>query len=133
MPFADLRRKVSEATLLPQIEPARQAFVQARFEAYERTVIERTHRLFWWLLVLQWAFALAVAAIWSPFAWESAQRTLHPHLVAAFFIGAMLTLPPLAFMRWMPHVAVTRHMVAFSQVTFSALLIHLTGGRIETH
>jgi PAS domain S-box-containing protein len=36
-------------------------------------------------------------------------------------------------MRWMPHLAVTRHMVAFSQVTFSALLIHLTGGRIETH
>ncbi len=117
----------------PPLEPGRRAEITARFEAYEREVTLRTHRLFWWLLIAQWIFAVGVALIWSPLAWESARSTLHPHLIAAFFVGAMLTLPTLAFVRWLPHHPLTRHMVAFAQVTYSALLIHLTGGRIETH
>src|SRR5207237_2344887 len=32
-----------------------------------------------------------------------------------------------------PGAAITRHSVALAQMLFSALLIHLTGGRIETH
>ncbi len=36
-------------------------------------------------------------------------------------------------MRWLPHHLATRHAVAVAQVSFSGLLIHLTGGRLETH
>ena len=32
-----------------------------------------------------------------------------------------------------PHATLTRHMIAAAQMGFSALLIHLSAGRIETH
>ena len=36
-------------------------------------------------------------------------------------------------LRRSPGQAITRHVIAVSQMLVSALLIHLTGGRIETH
>ncbi|HEX2101587.1 MAG TPA: ATP-binding protein, partial [Candidatus Synoicihabitans sp.] len=45
----------------------------------------------------------------------------------------LLTLPPVFLIRLRPHDALTHHIVAAAQVGFSTLLIHLTGGRIETH
>src|SRR5437762_5325656 len=48
-------------------------------------------------------------------------------------MGAGLTLFPLILVREMPGSARTRQVIAVSQMLWSALLIHLTGGRIETH
>jgi hypothetical protein len=55
------------------------------------------------------------------------------HVWAAFVLGGVLTALPvtLAFVR--PGSVLTRHVMAVSQMLWSALLIHLTGGRIETH
>ena len=103
------------------------------FEAYERRVFAQTNQLFWWLLLVQWVFGMAVAVLWSPRAWEGDESTLHPHLIAAVLLGGLLVLPPLLLIRMLPHHWLTRHVVAVAQVSFSALLIHLTGGRIETH
>lgn len=107
--------------------------IEAAFAAYERRIFAQTNQLFWWLLLAQWAFAILVAAIWSPLAWAGEESTVHPHLLAAIFLGGVLVLPPLLLIRASPHHAAARHAVAVAQVTFSALLIHLTGGRIETH
>lgn len=103
------------------------------FAAYEERVFLRTNQLFWWLLLAQWAFAIAVSLLWSPLAWEGDRSSVHPHLLAAVFLGGLLVLPPLLVMRTMPTQPLTRHLVAMAQVASSALLIHLTGGRIETH
>ena len=113
-------------------EPTRRGVTEA-FVAYEQRVFVQTNQLFWWLLLAQWAFAITVAAIWSPRAWEGDESVPHPHLIAAVFLGALLVVPPLLLIRWAPHQWLTRHAVAVAQVSFSALLIHLTGGRIETH
>ena len=43
------------------------------------------------------------------------------------------TLLPLALVLVRPGTTVTRHVVAASQVMWSGLFIHLSGGRIETH
>jgi C4-dicarboxylate-specific signal transduction histidine kinase len=55
------------------------------------------------------------------------------HVWAAIFVGGAISAFPvfLAFTR--PGRASTRHIIAIAQMLTSALLIHLTGGRIETH
>ncbi len=107
--------------------------IEALFAAYEQQVTARANRFFWWLLLFQWAVAVVVAAIWSPLAWAGAQSSVHPHLIAALGLGALLIAPPLACIRWLPFHPLTRHAVAVAQMGTSSLLIHLTGGRIETH
>lgn len=117
----------------PVAQPASRPHIADAFRSYEQRVFAVTNRMFGWLLALQWAFAVGVALIWSPRAWEGTESTIHPHLIAAVFLGGMLALPPIMLIRWLPFHWATRHTVALAQVSFSALLIHLTGGRIETH
>lgn len=107
--------------------------VEERFAHYEQSVFAKTNGLFWWLLLLQWAFGVVISAIWSPRTWNGFSSSIHPHLIAAVGIGGLLVAFPLMMMRLRPYHPVTRHSVAVAQVSFSALLIHLTGGRIETH
>jgi PAS domain S-box-containing protein len=122
----------AEAAAPPTPVPPRQT-VADLFNGYEQKVFTQGNRLFGWLLLSQWAFAVLVAAIWSPRTWTGTQSQIHPHLIAAVFLGGALVSLPLMLIRWMPFHPVTRHTVAAAQVSFSALLIHLTGGRIETH
>ena len=119
-----------------EIAMAAQALVE-RAEHHTRShqarIYEETDRMFGWLMLGQWAFAIALAFVVSPYAWEGKVKSLGSHLPAAVILGAVLNSLPvyLAFRRrgWVG----TRHLIAVSQMMWSALLIHLTGGRIETH
>ena len=93
----------------------------------------RTDRMFAVLMVLQWLAGIGVALWVSPRTWAGTSWETHPHVWAALFLGALTNLFP-ACLTWLrPGEALTRHVVATGQVLTSALLIHLTGGRIETH
>ena len=96
--------------------------------SYERRIFGRTNRLFVWLLPAQWIFVIAFAA------WGAVPGAVgsSPILVAVW-VGALLTLPALAAIRWVPNHLGARCTVAVAQLGFSALLILLTGGRIESH
>jgi two-component system sensor histidine kinase/response regulator len=90
-------------------------------------------RIFAVLMSVQWLGAI-VTAIWiSPRAWEGAESRLHPHVWAAIFIGGVITAFPVALALARPGEVLTRHAIAIGEGLMSALLIHLTGGRIETH
>jgi PAS domain S-box-containing protein len=52
---------------------------------------------------------------------------------AAIFIGGAITLAPVMLALLQPGKALTRHVIAIAEMLTSALLIYLTGGRIETH
>ncbi|MEQ1908565.1 MAG: ATP-binding protein [Vicinamibacterales bacterium] len=93
----------------------------------------RTDRLFLYLLIAQWALAIAIALLLSPYAWAGRTRSVHFHLQVAIFYGALINVLPLALIVLRPGTPLTRHVVAIAQILWSALLIHLTGGRIETH
>ena len=85
------------------------------------------------LMVVQWIAGIGVALWVSPRTWAGTTWETHPHVWAALFLGALSNLFP-ACLAWLrPGEALTRHVVATGQVLTSALLIHLTGGRIETH
>jgi two-component system, cell cycle sensor histidine kinase and response regulator CckA len=96
-------------------------------------VHRRANLLFSALMVLQWIGCVVVALCVSPRTWEGEHSQVHPHLWAALLLGGALTAFPLCLIFSWPTKAVTRQMVAVCQMLWSALLIHLTGGRIETH
>jgi hypothetical protein len=106
---------------------------EARFQANRDALYRSTDRLFAWLMGGQWLFAIAVALLLSPYAWEGKVRTVHVHVWAAADLGGLIAAFPIALAILRPGWVVTRHVVAVSQMLFSALLIHLSGGRIETH
>lgn len=98
-----------------------------------RALHTRTDRLFVWLLLAEWAAAVA-AALWiTPLTWIGSRSELSPNLWAAIVLGGLIVgFPILVALCW-PGRTATRHCVAASQMLLGALLIHLTGGRIETH
>ena len=109
-------------------ERARELFRDARESIYRQT-----DRLFANLMILQWIAGIAAALVISPRTWIGAASQTHWHVWAAVFLGGAITGFPV-YLAWKhPGRALTRHTVAVAQMLFSALLIHLTGGRVETH
>jgi signal transduction histidine kinase/CheY-like chemotaxis protein/HPt (histidine-containing phosphotransfer) domain-containing protein len=105
-------------------------------EIYARdneAVILRTDRFFAVLLVLQWLVTVVIALTVSPLAWSGLDSQVHPHVWAAVFGGLAVVIGPVALCILRPAHVATRHVVAAAQMLIGALLIHVTGGRIETH
>jgi len=84
-------------------------------------------------MVVQWLAAIAAALLLSPLTWAGGQSWVHPHVWWAVCLGGLLTAMPVTLTLLRPGAFVTRAVIAVAQCGFSALLIHLTGGRIETH
>jgi PAS domain S-box-containing protein len=107
--------------------------VEEIFNKHQRLVHMRTDRMFAGLMILQWLAGIA-AALWvSPKAWEGTTSYIHPHVWAALFLGGAISSLPIILALIRPGHATTRYTVAVGQMLMGALLIHLTGGRIETH
>jgi hypothetical protein len=93
----------------------------------------RVDRMFAVLLVVQYLAGILGALLVSPYAWEGKDRVLHMHVWVAILGGAGIIILPILLAVFRPGTVMTRHVIAASQMLSSALLIHLTGGRIETH
>lgn len=61
------------------------------------------------------------------------QSSIHIHVWAAVILGAIIVSIPIGFGLFASGKPLTRHLIAIGQMLMSALLIHLSGGRIETH
>ena len=92
-----------------------------------------TDRVFLWLLLAQWAFAIFLAIQLSPRAWEGKVSAIHFHVHVAVLFGGLINALPIALIFLRPGWSGTRYAIAVVQMLWSAVLIHLTGGRIETH
>jgi signal transduction histidine kinase len=92
-----------------------------------------TDRLFLWLLLGQWVFAIGLAVVIAPFSDEGGERSVHPHVVAAIVVGGLINALPIALVITRPGWWGTRHTLTVVQMLWSALLITITNGRIETH
>ena len=93
----------------------------------------RIDRMFVWLFLAQYIAGIIAALTISPYAWEGKLHTIHLHVWVAVVGGAGIIILPILLAIFRPGTTLTRHVVAASQMLASALLIHLTGGRIETH
>lgn len=107
---------------------ALQLFAEARQSVYRWT--DRTFAI---ILGVQWVFGILVAAAISPYAWEGKTKSVHLHVWAAVLLGGALSAFPMVLALRRPGLPLTRYTIAAAQMFWGALLIHLTGGRIETH
>jgi signal transduction histidine kinase len=105
----------------------------ALFEDHRDRVRRRADRVFGVLMIVQWAAAIIVSVVLSPFAWEGKVKTVNVHVWAAIFLGAAISVLPICLAWRRPGWPANRWVIAIAQVCWSALLIHLLGGRIETH
>ena len=93
----------------------------------------QTDRLFAFLLLAQWIVAIVIAGAVSPLTWAGDRAAIHPHVWLALVLGGVICALPAYLAYAAPGRPLTRHVVAIGQMGIGALLIHLTGGRIETH
>src|SRR5256884_1786193 len=121
---------------LEMTQAATEAIVQraeTRYEAHRQEMFRSADRMFAGLMIGQWIFAIFIALTFSPYGWQGKVKTVHMHVWIAVLLGAAITSLPVALAWFRPGEPLTRHAVAVGQMLWSALLIHLTGGRIETH
>lgn len=110
-------------------EPA----VESRFQQALGSLHAQQNRFFARLLIVQWFATLLLAMIISPLAWQGRVAGPNVHLLAALLLGGAISLYP-AWLGWnQAEQPAARYLIGIAQMLMSALLIHLTGGRIETH
>jgi two-component system, sensor histidine kinase and response regulator len=103
------------------------------FDEQRLRLFKQTDRLFAGLMVVQWIGGIVAALCLSPTTWAGGQSSINVHVWAAIFLGGALALAPITLVLLYPGRTVTRHVIAACEMLFSALLIDITGGRIETH
>jgi signal transduction histidine kinase len=89
--------------------------------------------MFSWLLMCQWVLAVILASTLTPLTWVADSSSIHPHVFMALIFGGVLTVYPVYQLRVHPGHSLNRFIACIAQISYSTLLIHLTGGRIETH
>ncbi len=103
------------------------------FQLEQQHVYQRTDKIFAGLMIFQWVFAIGLSLLVSPKTWEGTVSSTHIHVWVAILVGAALTLLPVFLAVTRPGGKATRYTITVCQMLMSALLIHLSGGRIETH
>jgi hypothetical protein len=127
---------VAEDTNTLPLSPSDSALQQRAselFRAAENDLHRHTDQLFARLMIVQWLAGFA-AALWiSPLTWIGATSQINMHVWASLLLGGAISGFPVWLAWKCPGMVMTRHVIAAAQMLTSALLIHLTGGRIETH
>ena len=103
------------------------------FQEQQQNIVKHTDWIFARLMICQWVFGIALAVWISPRTWSGTMSQIHLHVWAAVILGGVITSVPVLLGLLQPGKTLTRHAIAIGQMLMSALLIHLTGGRIETH
>ena len=131
-----LRIALGPARGRAMIETALQANPERAAElarSFESEAAARSDRLFVGLFVFQWVAGAAVALAVSPFSWEGSESAIHPHVWAAVLLGGLIVSLPVYLGLRAAGEPRTRYVIAVAQMLAGALLIHVTGGRIEPH
>src|ERR1043165_2222236 len=105
----------------------------AIFNEHQQVIHKRTDRMFAALMAIQWLAGVAAAYWISPATWVGTTSQTHLHVWAALFLGGAISSLPIVLALVRPGCLSTRYTVAVAQMLMGALLIHFTGGRIETH
>ncbi len=111
-----------------ELDRTEELFAQRRWE-----VCVATDRLFVLVMLLQFLGGVLIARHVSPWTWLGQTPHVDLHVWMALLLGAGISIPAIASAVYRPGHTSTRHLIGICQVAWSALLIHLSGGRIEAH
>lgn len=103
------------------------------FSDHKQRIYCQTDRMFAVLMTVQWLAGIFAAMVISPRTWIGQSSEIHMHVWTAIFLGGVISIFPICLALFYPGRSVTRYTIAVGQMLMSSLLIHLTGGRIETH
>lgn len=109
------------------------ARTEALIREQKEDLCRSTDHLFAGVMLFQWIAGIIVAVVQTPRSWAGEVSQTHFHVWAAIFIGGAFTSLPVFLALSRPGKVSTRHIIAGAQMLMSALLIHLTNGRNETH
>ena len=93
----------------------------------------RVNKFMMWLMLSQWLAGVCFAVFYSPLTWIGQSYEIHVHVWVAILLGGAISSFAILWTRLHPDSVHSRHVIAIAQMLWSALLIHLSGGRIETH
>jgi len=117
--------------------PASQRSLRVRSEELLREQRQRiysgTDRLFGCLLSFQWFTGICLALILSPSTWTWNSRELPLFVWVVVLVGGVISGVPVLLSWLRSGWVVTRYTIALAQMLMGAMLVHLTGGRIEAH
>lgn len=103
------------------------------FEVQRRSVYKDTDRMFAFLMGIQWAAGVIASMTLTPKSWVGTTSSVSNNVWAALFLGGAVSAFPIALALLQPGGAATRYTIAVAQMLMASLLIHISGGRIETH
>ncbi len=113
-------------------EPSREAEA-VRADGLYRESLEEVYRrrdhVFCVVMVAQWVFGVALALVQI----HAGPASVGASDAEALACGTIVSGIVLIATTWRPGGALTRHVVAIGQMTWSALIIHMMHGRIEAH
>lgn len=92
-----------------------------------------TDKLFYYLFLIQYPAMIVLALVRSPLSWAGQHSSIHFHVWMAIVFGGLLASLPVFLIRVASGTVATRQVIAAAQMLSGSLLIHLSGGRIETH
>src|SRR5258705_1916778 len=124
---------MSEVNAAPPAQESTKKVATDLYDAHRQGIYRRTDRIFAILMAIQWVFVIVAAIFISPRTWTGTSSHTHPHVWAAIFLGGAINTLPIFLALVHPGKTITRFVISVAQMLWSALLIHLTGGRIETH
>ncbi len=101
-------------------------------ESYQKLCVSND-RVFAALMAFQWVGSIILALVVSPRTWLGQYSQTHIHVWTALVLGGALSSLPIYLGVFQPGAVINRYVNVIAQGLYSALLIHLTGGRIETH
>jgi hypothetical protein len=64
------------------------------FAQMQEAIIKHTDSIFARLMIWQWVAAVAAAVVISPHTWAGTQSKIHIHVLAAIFLGGLITAVP---------------------------------------
>ncbi len=102
------------------------------FSNQHKRVCKELDKLFSILLLLEYAAGIMIACC-SAYSWNGSVAHVNPHLYLAIGGGLAIISLPILFTIYFRGSLVTRVSISIAQIVMTALLIDLTGGRIETH
>jgi PAS domain S-box-containing protein len=117
----------------PQLSESVLQVAKQQFHDHQQLIYKRTDRMLVKLMILQWVAGVIIAGWISPKTWVGSESHTHPHVWAALFLGAAIIFFPVLLGWLRAGETSTRHVMAIGQMLMGALLIHVMGGRIETH